>query len=273
MKLRELKLLEAPLEDISYHYVGRESESERGARNSFEPREIRLLQKYIKDGTYTNKLKGIPFDLYVYVIDDGLLSDVGFHYPEGELPKSVVQGDDKVYTKGEWTRLDFSDKAIQSVFATIRGRLAKNPKSVHFIMGDNYAGESMNLTPWIVAHRFAHTLNFEGVDIAAVIDKRGPWKDEDLFKALAASLPMRSSRDQKIVDPTELTVEASTQVLVKGDIRVDDGKFAKLLKDANPNASDDLVQKMVDLWKEEVDKFKKRFQKNIEAVKGTVRYI
>lgn len=67
MKISDL--LEAPLVDIKYYRHDK--------KGSLNDRDRKILAKYMKDRVYHEKLKKLPFDLYVYVIDDSELYDFG----------------------------------------------------------------------------------------------------------------------------------------------------------------------------------------------------
>lgn len=266
MRLSEIKLSEAPLADISYH----PSDNPGG----FSAHEVALIKKYKANGTYNERLKGVPFNLYVYLVDDADIADLGRYYPEGTINPSIWKtGKKSAYStkllKTDKVQIDLSGETFQAVFATIRDRMEKDPKSVHFVLGDNYSDDDrMSPTPWIIAHRLVHASPTKLFDIPnKLLDMTFRRK---MYHALYASLPMASARLGKIGDPGEMLTEIATQLLVKGSITIDEDKMADMLMDHMQPKN---VQKAINIWKNALEKATQKLPVWASKFEGKVFYI
>lgn len=158
MKLSSL--LEAPLVDVSYH---KGETSDRDYQGSgFSKADLQVILKNIREETYLRKLKKIPFDLYVYFIDDERLNALGSIFPErpiahGELRKHLDNA--REHSKSGSIATKIHGTIALFIGEKILARLDKEPTSVHFVMGDNYSDtHPIAPTPWIVVHRFLHAV-------------------------------------------------------------------------------------------------------------------
>lgn len=267
MRLSEIKLSEAPLADISYHQTANPG--------GFSDHEVALIKKYKANGTYNEKLKGIPFDLYVYIVDDQDVADLGHYYPEGTInPRIWKTRKSDAYTtkmlRSAEAAIDLGGETFQAVFATVRDRMEKNPKSVHFILADNYSDtDRISPTPWMIAHRLVHTAPAPLMEIPDSLSTLIHNKSK-MYRALYASLPMASARLGKINDPGEMLTEIATQLLVKGDIKIDEDKMVDMLMD---HASPKDIQKAVAIWKRVLANAVKRLPIWASKFEGKVFYI
>jgi hypothetical protein len=291
MKLSEIKLFEAPLADVSYHKAA--------TTGSFSASDLKLIKKYMESGHYKDKLKGLPFDLYLYIVDNG---DEGAaaadSYPEGEVIPSIWKDQTrKLYHKTDRERieggyepdpdgLDFSVQPFPAIFAAVRERIQKNPNSVHFLLGDNYSDEhQMGVTPWIVAHRLCHCYSVGGGVsvppelIAAYKKKKGIPAGEAFtagWKALQASLTFKSAKSNKLIE-SETSVEMNAQFLVTGDIPLDLPAYSAKLKELSDvsgfTLTDDEIVQQTEIWNNEVSEFKDRCKKAAERIRGKVFYV
>lgn len=148
MRLSELKLIEAPLADISYH---------KGEESGLSARDWKVITKYMKDHTYFEKLKAIPFKLYVYIIDDKYTAKFGDNFPDTQITDSDIK---KGFTQmSDDTALGLDKGILKEILGRVIENRKDDPSGVHFIMGDNYTGEDtvqVAPTPWMLIHRLAH---------------------------------------------------------------------------------------------------------------------
>jgi hypothetical protein len=267
MRLSEIKLSEAPLADISYHPTANPG--------GFSAHEVALIKKYKANGTYNDKLKGVPFNLYVYIVDDQDIADLGMYYPEGTVsPRIWKTRQSNAYStkmlKSSEAAIDLGNETFQAVFATIRDRMEKDPKSVHFIVGDNYSDtDRISPTPWMIAHRLVHAAPTKLFDIPDSLYKLTTNRSK-MYRALYASLPMASARLGKLNDPGEMLTEIATQILIKGDIKIDEDKMADMLMDHAPPKE---IQKAISTWKTVLANAVKRLPVWASKFEGKVLYI
>lgn len=218
MKL--IDLYEAPLKDISYHDA-RIKVDDSEPEGSFEKHEREFIKKLIAKKTYHEKLGKLAFDLYAYVVDSDTLGNLMTDLPDTQLSKTQLKAGviKTLYAKNSKTSILKDPKSIKTVVNLIGSRLKEEPKSVHFIIGDNYSPQhQVNLTPWIIVHRLLHAAGRLSQPDVTELGLRG-----DFAKALAAGFSFKSAKGDKpsIIDTMELGVEVATEYLVTGKIRFD----------------------------------------------------
>jgi hypothetical protein len=268
-----LELLEAPLHDVSYH-----SSDDPGA---FSDVELKLIHKFMKDGTYKKKLAKLPFDLYVYIVDDKETGKIGILYPEGKIKKEIWK--DQIESEYQpWSKsIKMDIPVFQAAFEVIRQRIKKNPQSVHFVMGDNFSKDNqISPTPWMIAHRLCHTFqpqqdffdiikNTDFIKFIAKLHKSNPTLKID--RVLEKSLPMKSVKSDKFDDTRdELRTEIATQFIVTGDVTVDE----KFIRDQlGSDLSNSEFNELIDGWKKTIDHLKELITTDLKELPGNVFYI
>ena len=215
MKLAEF-LYEAPLADISFHSTDQPG--------SFTAAEKKIIDRYITTGEYSRKLKAVPFDLYVYFIDNEVLGEIGKSYPEKEIPKSIWKYQDapvKDFIDDNIDATDFPKAVFKTVFKLIREIDEKDPGGVHFIMGDNFsATNQIAPTPWMIAHRLSHALINPSIldDLKMpTLGMLGNTTPIYITGFLINALTMKSAVTGNL-DEDEANAEMFTQYLLTGDI-------------------------------------------------------
>lgn len=236
-------LQEMPLKAISLH----RSDNPGG----LEPKELKLVQKYIKTGEYTRQLQGVPFDLYVYILDDAAAAEFGEGYPEGVLSTTIWRdGTETNLKQSNWDDdegLDMSTTLFKSLFKMIRTIAKDEPRSVHFIMGDNHSDSNkISPTPWMIAHRLGHTFFPRGIPALnkshELFSKLGMPSNSNtsLESILIAGATMKSVRSDNLV-MDELPFELMAQYFIKGKIKIDHDKaFQEALDSFNSTPEDEL---------------------------------
>ena len=220
MKIREL-ILEAPLKDIHYHRTDDEG--------SFSEKDRKLLAHFSVIKRYHEELKKVPFDLYVYIIDSKGLEEIGREYPEQEITDRIAN---KMFRQILGHVLsDVTNAGFDTVFSEIKKNAEKNPKSVHFIMGDNYSDDrQIGPTSWILIHRLMHC--WYGMDEGSFMERLSTIM-KNLHIKNAGDIFTFKSVHGKLVDPTDLIAEIYTQYYLTGDVKVKikNEKVEKLLAD------------------------------------------
>jgi hypothetical protein len=159
MRLSELNLFETPLMHISVHDEMKMRYTDDGddvGEGSFSKADRALIDKYIKNDTYKEKLKKLPFNLYVYLVDNVAIKKFGEEYPEGEVKASHIKANK--YWRTATKKLNLAHFKLS--LAAIEANKQKDPAGVHFIMGDNFSDDDTQIapTPWIITHRFIHCI-------------------------------------------------------------------------------------------------------------------
>lgn len=173
----------------------------------------------LRAGKYHAALKHLPFNLYVFIGDE--------------------------------------EQEGQSVFVEdAKQVLADDPKAVVFIYRENFSEESHTPpTPWILIHRLVQEGALHVLDKEGKLKRRGlqlfiPYEHgnlvervkaalniskRDVFNLLHDVLQMRSVRKNLIIIDEEVEVEAVTEVIMLGKLRMDvsgldEERQGKLLK-------------------------------------------
>jgi hypothetical protein len=251
MKLKDL--FEMPMKDISFH-GGDEPES-------FSKMDLEVMKAYAVKKRYHEKLTKVPFDLYVYILNDDAVAHFGEMFPEGEI--KIYQRHIGYAADGN---LDGSDRdelvnvlnSKHTVFSEIRANKVKSPKAVHFVMGDNYSdSDQMTITPWILIHRLVHalpTIRFVKImdDLMEKFISLNPDENGDIFlkrdiaEAIGYALGIRSMKQEKTgyIDSLEIPVEIMTKCLISGKLKPEpvDDQFDPLIKKICQAANNEVPQ-------------------------------
>jgi hypothetical protein len=227
--MKVIDLLEAPLADIQY-INKRTAIDDVESIGSFSDEDVKIIKKYIADNTYKEKLKGLPFNLHVFVVDDLDLKHWGKYYPEDELtPAMIKRGHHSNFGprySGEKPKKQIllNKGGMQIAVDLALKSLEKNPNDVAFIMGDNFSDVGqIALTPWIITHRFMH----------AVVSKKTNSKKlqsacnevvnmffDNRIKRIENYLTMKSAKTGKMLRE-EVKIEILTQVAYTGKLTFD----------------------------------------------------
>lgn len=107
---------------------------------------------------YKEKLKLLPFNLYVYIVDSKSLEALGRTFPERELSNFQLQNPHKKDVEPSFNgKLDLELPEMKLAIDSVKRNLLTDASSVHFIMGDNYSADwQISPTPWIIVHRLIH---------------------------------------------------------------------------------------------------------------------
>lgn len=281
MRFHEFKsLTEAPLQDIEYH-----ASENPGA---FSDRDLTVLKKYMADNTYKTKLAKVPFNFYVYVIDDAARGAFGKDYPEGEIKQEIINRESTKYEDAIEMDLPVHDV----IFAAIKERQEQDRSSIHFVLGDNYS-ESNQIapTPWILVHRWCHAAAQTTSPISRELQNRQYLRDiamafrdhrsQSIYRALdyieelfMKCLTMKSALTDKIIEQ-ERDVEISTQYLITGDIKLSKQQLFAFNQKATETwqLPDDVLDKMFEEFLEIVENFKVYTNNWVEKAKGKAFYI
>ena len=225
-------LHEMPLMSITKHDRFRELDAT-DTKGSFEPADRKVIQKFMDDGTYKEKLKKIPFPLYVYIADDFDLERHGYEYPEGEITYNHRMVGSYMSRRAH---IDLEKNVLRLILKAVDQNLDKDSDSVHLIIGDNYSSEGqIALTPWMIAHRLSHSI-FQGGGTGfraqaferarnSTLDLLSMMKLEN-FKSDAYKkvFTFKSAQAGKLL-PSEAGTEICTQYLVTGKIGINYDAF------------------------------------------------
>jgi hypothetical protein len=182
-----------------------------------------MLQHFTVKKMYHEKLKNLPFDLYVYIIDKDGLDKIGKMYPEHQITREQFNKN-QIY----WAEDD------KIVFDEIRQNMKSDPSGVHFIMGDNYSeNNQVGPTPWILVHRFIHcvstALGTGSINTALNRARIGnhqkvrrphlkDYEASDVFTFKSAREKFHDT--DEVSDDVELVAEIATHYYITGDIPV-----------------------------------------------------
>jgi hypothetical protein len=278
MKLKDL--FEMPIADISFHGDDRAT--------NFTDAEKKLMYKYAVQGTYHEKLKKLPMDLYVYVVHDDALSPIGRRFPEGEIVMDTGNGDGtyKGQSPEDGPHIDAA-LSRNHIYVQLQRNAEKDPNAVHLIMGDNYGGDNpdnqINLTPWMLAHRLVHAISSTAkndlamplsLDIAIItlsymgLKKTSREKGDSMMIALGRLFNIRSLATGK-TDFGEASTELAAKYLVTGELKPIESVYDELVSHMKP-------MHQTALWRQ-ILKFTQEFTKELDGMmagaKGRVFYI
>lgn len=262
------QIAEAPLRDIEIH---------KGEGSSYSERDLNLIKHNIFKKRYHERLKNIPIDLYVYIIDDELLGSIAKTYPEQEIDVDTI-----LYDMEKRFKSEFDTPVFRKVAQQIEDVVKKNKKSVHFIMGDNFANSEVKatgITPWMLVHRFFHAistirelnpLSTISNDIWLILSDAAAYHPSgkkislvDRAKKIdhlqSKIFTFKSARDEAISD-NELVPELFTQYLLSGEI-----KLADTTKSVLGEKTDELIKQL--------DKLKQLFDNVLKKLKGRAFYV
>lgn len=230
----QMIIAESPLADIEIHGIPLDN----NYGGSFSDLDRRYIKQSILKKVYYKKLGKLPFNLFIYILNASGLDHLGKDYPEGVFVPRLVKN--KI------------DIPIDDLLNSIKVNKGKDPKAVHFIMGDNYSETNQILpTSWILVHRLMHAV--DPVDNAYGKPPKlntGDFQDFLTMKSAAAS----------DIHESELNAEIATQYFITGDIP---------LKPKNETVTDTEYSKI----QEFVVNFKKVADRRAKDIEGKTFYI
>jgi hypothetical protein len=197
---------------------------------SFTAGELSMIKLFTVKKRFHEKLTKIPFDLYVYIVNNEALARIGQKYPEGSLSlgKKGLSYNGSLEDTKDHNELEKILNAKGTLFAEIKKNKEANKKAVHFVMGDNEtSGDTIPPTPWILIHRLMHAAARPGMGFAFDV--------EDVFKTYYTTadqrkrrmifgdvLGIRSLRIGKKIPLEELAAELFTKYLISGALELHD---------------------------------------------------
>lgn len=137
MKISDI-ISEAPVSDISF--FGPEDEP-----NTFEKNDLRLVKNKHYHSKVKDFFKNSPFDYNLYFVN-------------GDKPNSIkINGTDQVISADEYRIGEISPKMVKSIL----GFIPENQSTSITAIFTHNIGGTVNMTPWIVAHRLAHAIFYD----------------------------------------------------------------------------------------------------------------
>ena len=266
-------LYEAPLSDIEVHGDhGGDSLDKPGG--SFGDLEKKMIRKNIITGEYFKKLKGLPFDLHMVILNQSGIDKIAAHYDKHNVDFSgqVIWDEPPIILNDSGNRI--KAPFLEPVRASL---LAKPTNGITLIMGSNYTsgGGTIPPTPWIVVHRLLHNFGYFNLFDA---NKYSQGKLAELIPDYRPADPqqlswwdvpmMKSIQNPAMDNEPELWLEMATEYLIRGDIRIN----TDLIKDKcdkNNLNSDQIINHI----QQSLSKFKIAVMEAVESMKGKTLFI
>ena len=192
-------LLEMSILDATYYDVGGKTLSVSNTK---------IIKKNIDNNSYILRLKNLP-DLFVYFIN------------EEELDDSALTNESDVLLDSDDLHNIVSIKSpLSPIFQTILDRKKTHPSACHYIFSHNESANTIVPTPWMVAHRFVHTLC-----MAQILKMEGHHIGQYSFPLeyqVIDGLQMKSVKSDNFdVHSIEWIVEMFTEIMINGKLRFD----------------------------------------------------
>jgi hypothetical protein len=255
-----MNLTEAPLADITTH--GDPLDQEGG---SFNRMDRRFIQAAIINKFYHEKLKKLPFELYVYVINkEELLRFAQSSFENGyEIMAGTVEWGrpPMLYAERRWHEMP----ELSLIFPTVQKNL--NGTNVHLILGNNYAagGGDVPMTPWMIVHRLMHCVDPESEVlnphfwsksiITYKTSKKISWWDVVMMKSVR-------DEDPNFDNEMELALEMAVEYYYTGNIRVNVEKITAKCQELGKSAKYILreVDRVLTAYKAQLDQLAARMK-------------
>lgn len=270
--LIESLIVEAPISDIQVH--GNLDEP-----GSFNRYDRELIKRNIIQGTYVEKLKNLPFDLNIFILNNIELEKIA-----RELDKKNQYYMGKViWQRPPYILSDDGRRHDASFLEPLRNEIEKKSLyDVNLILGGNFAsgGGRVPMSPWIVVHRLLHTIDYNIFDVvkydeslenysSANKNRIVPYRPENDDKISWWDVPMmKSIQDPEMDNENELFLEMGVEYLIYGRIRINYDKLK--IKCDKLGCNYQVIGRIVNST---LDNFKKAMDEAMNNIKGTTRYI
>jgi hypothetical protein len=267
--MRYSEINEAPLAGMDAPNLDKEGSFSRYDRN--------YISKTILKNAYVEKLKNVPVDLYVYILNQKGLEDEAKKRTNDVFPlMGQVHWDIGPAVRSTNTHSSKLIKLRQlyPLRAQIDTNLKKNPSSIHLIIGDNVSDGAVPLSPWMILHRLMHTTEvvrysdpiMKTTSILKHYRPENPavlsWWDVPMMKSVINGDPEFFNNED------EMFLEMAVEYMYTGNIRInvdkiqqkcggDVGKFKRTMR---------YINKHLDWFKTNVDNV-------VRNMLGTTRYI
>ena len=194
--------------------------SDKTVSNRFHKAEHNAILKPNYNEWVTKKLKFVPFDLYIYIIDtqetrDRIRPATSFEKLSKQLP----------FTSGFFDlKSEIANTELQAMnIPNLKNNFTKNPNAVHMLIthNDPYTDDWIMLTPHMILHRLGHACLDYGQQAAKsipVVKKiKQYWMSQDT-DVLIRYLGTKSAKKNKTSEQ-EMLIEMFSSYLTNGNIR------------------------------------------------------
>jgi hypothetical protein len=268
-------LAEAPLADISVHGTPLDQQG------SFDQMNRRLIDKAIFHGIYHEKLRKLPFDLYVYVLNqEGLHEFSERMYNTHANTGGGFVGGKVVWSNPPEVRGDYNASFKIPELGLVRDAVSKNSNgtNVNLILGNNFAagGRDVPMTPWMMVHRLLHCIEYIQFENFRAFPEQASTKNEIVGYKSKRKISwwdiamMKSVRndDPDFDNDAELVMEMAVEYFYTGNIRVNRQKVTEKCEVFGLNVQN--ILKRIDLL---LSAYKVKLDMLANQMKGQTFYI